>query len=618
MAFAGEYQSLQFKPSDKVLRNPHMGFSIMARTRPQIELPDTVPSWALDHASIAYFRIPWMLVVDEKGEYIFEKLDQDYFSAWRAKGYRIALRIMSANKYAPTSCIFPRESLGKNIAFHRQVQKIDGKEKELILPIYWDPEYIKEHERLARALGEYAAKHPDLDLVDMGGMGEYGEMHLHAWTPKDYAETGYTPEKYMNAVFQMMNHFDRYLPQVQKAICPPGDDIPDPMIRLVVERAVRSGWSLRHDGFMDDGPTARIQNYFNENRGHTRWIWEPSGGIWFKGGFGASKKKYPVSDYFKAMERYEPQTANLQDPGNFGGMTEADRPEIAAMARKIGYRIGVSSVQLPVSHDVNPRSMLPLPVAVTLRNSGLAPCMESAYVRLRIKLDGDLIHDEPYYLSRTISSISPGTARTERILIPLTNIARAGDLSLELGLRDMRSGNLLLDNAESADGIWLALGNVPFRLVDKQQTDTDVLEQFKKASLTPGVERTVTDEGVKIAGKDETGGWSFARFGEAAVKGGSFVRVRMEVKAVRSEIADSRLKFKFTARSAAEKASRNINSSEYDFSREGTWQSLFVDYQPAEDEMLDFGLEKSRTAPTSINAVIRAWVVEAVMMPAGN
>lgn len=616
---AEPFRVVTFSPSDKVLRNPHMGLSIMARSRPEIEKPDKVPAWALDHASIAYFRLPWMLVVDEKGEYIFEKLDQEHFSAWRARGYRIAIRVMPANKYGPTSSIFPRESLGKNIRFHRQVQKIDGKDKELILPIYWDPEYLKEHARLAKALGEYALNHPDLDLVDMGGMGEYGEVHLHAWTRKDYEETGYTHEKYMGALFQMMDDFDRHLPRVQKAICPPGDDIPDPMIRMVVERAVREGWSLRHDGFMDDGATPRIHAYFEENRGLARWIWEPSGGVWFKGGFGAGKKIYPVADYFKAMERMEPQTANLCDPGNFGGMSETDRPEIAKMARRIGYRIGVSSVALPMVHEMTGGgAVMPLPFSLTLTNGGLARCFEETYARIRLKQGGATIHDEPMYFSKTISGIAPGSSRVENALIFLSNGLKPGMISMEVGLKTMQGQVLLLDNAESTDGTWLSLGSLPLTRVTRRSQSLDIMDQFAKAQLSPGVERSDTGEGLKIIGKDETTGWSFARFGEGKIPGGAFIRVRMEVKAWRGEISDSRLKFKFTAKGSGEKASRNVHSSEYDFTREGAWQSLSVDYQPQQDETIDFGLEKSRTAPTSINAVIREWVVEWVSTPNGG
>ncbi|MBL8991766.1 MAG: hypothetical protein JNM63_00400, partial [Spirochaetia bacterium] len=79
LLFAGEWQTKVYEPSDRILKNPHSGFTFM----PRLETVDKFPDWLLDITTTAYFRIDWDAVVNDKGDYDFESLDARVFSGFR-------------------------------------------------------------------------------------------------------------------------------------------------------------------------------------------------------------------------------------------------------------------------------------------------------------------------------------------------------------------------------------------------------------------------------------------------------------------------------------------------------------------------------------------------------
>jgi hypothetical protein len=91
-----DWQRISFTPSLEIVKNPGAGLCFM----PIIGEPASrMPGWILDTASIVYFRLDWADIMDDSGNYIFDRLDRELFSTYRAKGIRIAFRIMGANRF---------------------------------------------------------------------------------------------------------------------------------------------------------------------------------------------------------------------------------------------------------------------------------------------------------------------------------------------------------------------------------------------------------------------------------------------------------------------------------------------------------------------------------------
>ena len=144
--------------SDEVLVNPGMGFADFhfgfGRSMTREEYP---PS------SVAYFRWSWADLEPSEGEYNFDLVDQVIEQA-KGKNETLAFRIMSHYRNGP-----PQWLLEKGVAF---VEEASGK-----FPDYNDPTFLTYHERLIQAFGRRYADSPDIDHIDIGSVGCWGEWN---------------------------------------------------------------------------------------------------------------------------------------------------------------------------------------------------------------------------------------------------------------------------------------------------------------------------------------------------------------------------------------------------------------------------------------------------------
>src|SRR5215217_6503336 len=144
--------------SDEVLVNPGMGFADFhfgfGRSMTREEYP---PS------SVAYFRWSWADLEPSEGEYNFDLVDQVIEQA-KGKNETLAFRIMSHYRNGP-----PQWLLEKGVAF---VEEASGK-----FPDYNDPTFLTYHERLIQAFGDRYAGSPDIDHIDIGSVGCWGEWN---------------------------------------------------------------------------------------------------------------------------------------------------------------------------------------------------------------------------------------------------------------------------------------------------------------------------------------------------------------------------------------------------------------------------------------------------------
>jgi Domain of unknown function (DUF4832) len=144
---------------DEILYNPGMGFADFhfgqfGRPMSREEYP---------RSTVAYFRWSWADLETAEAVYNFDLVDRVLEQA-KAKGETLAFRIMS--EYERGS---PQWLLDKGVAF---VKETDG-----IFPDYNDPVFLDYHERLIRAFGGRYAGSPDIDHIDIGSVGCWGEWN---------------------------------------------------------------------------------------------------------------------------------------------------------------------------------------------------------------------------------------------------------------------------------------------------------------------------------------------------------------------------------------------------------------------------------------------------------
>ena len=142
-----------------VLYNPGMG---LADFHFGFEHPPSMDQHP--RQTVAYFRWSWADLEPEEGRYAFDFVDRIIALA-KARGETLAFRIMTEYKAGSPEWLFQKgvDSL-----------KVGGG----VFPDYNNPTFLLYHEKLIAALGERYAGSPDIDHVDIGSVGCWGEWNM--------------------------------------------------------------------------------------------------------------------------------------------------------------------------------------------------------------------------------------------------------------------------------------------------------------------------------------------------------------------------------------------------------------------------------------------------------
>ena len=136
-------------------------------------------------------------VVTNMGVYKFDEFFGPRFDFWVAQNHkRVAFRVMCQSMHSAADYVTPKWVFDKGVP---GVQHTALRGQTQTDPVFWDERYLEVQGEFIRKLGEYLDGRPGLEFVDIGSIGEWGEMHLMRWTPQQLAETGYTEAKYVAA-----------------------------------------------------------------------------------------------------------------------------------------------------------------------------------------------------------------------------------------------------------------------------------------------------------------------------------------------------------------------------------------------------------------------------------
>jgi hypothetical protein len=142
-----------------VLYNPGMGLADF-----HFGFGHPPPTDQYPRQTVAYFRWSWADLEPEEGQYAFDFVDR-IISQAKAKGETLAFRIMTEYKAGS-----PEWLLQKGVGS----VKVGGG----AFPDYNNPIFLMYHEKLIKALGERYAGSPDIDHVDIGSIGCWGEWNM--------------------------------------------------------------------------------------------------------------------------------------------------------------------------------------------------------------------------------------------------------------------------------------------------------------------------------------------------------------------------------------------------------------------------------------------------------
>lgn len=346
--------------TDELLANPGLGWETFGRTRDRDRnLPDWIPS------TVHYERWGWRVVEPRPGEIDYAFLDKVLADS-HAAGQRLAFRVMCC-------------STSRGQPYHPDwLEKVGGKvltvdyegQEGFRIPDLDDVDVLARHLHLIERLGARYDGHPDLDHVDLGSVGWWGEWHMSG------SKTAKMPSA--ETCKQIV---EAYVKAFRKT----------PLLMLIgggtcLTQAAEQGAGWRADclgdmgGFskswyhMRDSYPRSIQDAKVEDawrRGPVAWesCWDMR--RWVKEG-------WPLRYIFNyALALHGSYLNNKSAPLPEG---ETVRPEIERFLRRLGYRFVLKEIKHP--QQIATRSVLT--IEMNWQNIGSAPCYRPYHLAYRL------------------------------------------------------------------------------------------------------------------------------------------------------------------------------------------------------------------------------------------
>lgn len=385
IAGAQNTESIRITPEEtnEILANPGMGWQTFHCTKVQDKhLPHWIPS------TIHYSRWGWRVLEPNRGRIDFRFLDRTLTETRTAK-QKLAFRVMCCSS-TPSEPYHPKwlVDVGGKIVTTRY-----GNSRELEVPDLDDPQVLAAHLDFIRRLGERYDGHPDIDHVDLGSVGWWGEWHMSESTSVD-----------MPTLETQKKIVDAYLAAFRQT----------PLLMLVdggkmLEYATHKGTGWRADSLGDMG--VFWKNWSHMKKGYPIWLtqahalnaWQQAPVAWESGGdmrqwvfFGFSLRS--IFNYALALHGSVINNKSAPLPKD-----PKVRAEVERFLRRLGYRLVLKELSHP--RQVKPGEACRL--AMKWQNTGSAPCYKP--YRLAYRLSNDQGYERLFVGSVVVNKWHPGS-----------------------------------------------------------------------------------------------------------------------------------------------------------------------------------------------------------------
>ena len=373
------------KETDELLPNPGIGWETFHRTKRQDKsLPDWLPS------TIHYARWGWGTFEPQPGKIDYAFLDK-VLKETREAGQQLAFRVMCCST-TPRDPYFPawlKEAGGRIIETEYQ----NG--PALPIPDLDDPIILERHLDFIKRLGERYDGHPDIDHIDLGSVGWWGEWHMSGTKGASMP----TPETQKKIV-------DAWLAAFKKTR----------LLMLIgggkmLTYATQQGAGWRADCLGDMGGFSKT--WCHMRKGYPFWITQ--------GGVQDVWKAAPVAwESCWDMRRWVQEKWPLRFIFNYAFALHGSvlnnksaplpegpeiRPEIERFVRRLGYRLVLRELKHPSTAAAGKE----LALSMKWQNVGSAPCYKPYRVAYRLSNDNGYAKVIPSTV--TVNKWMPGSVR---------------------------------------------------------------------------------------------------------------------------------------------------------------------------------------------------------------
>jgi hypothetical protein len=316
LAKPDNFQELHFHEVNTLFPNPGEGF-----------MSGRFPS------TVTYLRFNWQDVEPSNGLFNWKYID-DAIARSRAHGANIAMRVMTASAHTPGYYCSPKWLFDLGCKGYPYIVGGDdptsgGRRIPRIEPDYGDPIYLAKHGEFIAALGKRYDGDPDVEFLDIGSYGIWGEWH--------------TPHPVSFAVRRQI--IDMYLQAFHKT----------PLVGMVddaegLDYTLAHGGGYRCDGVGSPQIQSRwmplalgINSFYPEaelKRLREAWKHAPIVFEWYGDYDYLRSKDWSYRDAIKFMLSNHVSIIN----DNLGRVPPAAMPQLQMLARLAGYRFVLRAV----------------------------------------------------------------------------------------------------------------------------------------------------------------------------------------------------------------------------------------------------------------------------------
>ncbi len=390
--FAQDLATKTANPADNgtVPINPGMGWTMHHYSNvPSNYGSGLEPSDTLDDfpgLSTVYLRLPWAYLEPEEGKYNWAILDTPA-QRWIAKGKRVALRITCSENWMTYATPEWVKAAGAKGTFYRYGE---GRVEEggAWDPFFDDPVFL---EKLERFMAAYAARYdgnPNVEFVDVGTYGLWGEGHTHASSLQDSLD------------LQKL-HIDMHLRHFKKTLLCISDDFAGhdkPGERFpITDYAFSKGVTIRDDSILAH-PDKNAKPWHHAEMAQLFW---PKYPVILEHQHYAEAKRLGTWDPEKIIASVEAYRASFMSVHGFPREYLAEnRVMIDAINQRMGYRVMPVEVKWPAKVSIatteaaftrygdvkgDADTSKSFKVQWSWANKGVAPCYPGGFPALTLK-----------------------------------------------------------------------------------------------------------------------------------------------------------------------------------------------------------------------------------------
>lgn len=555
--------------SDEVLFNPRMGLYLFYP--PEDARPD---EWFMRIADVVYFRIDWADLEPEEGVSRFEEWYRPIYDLWvQQHQKRVAFRVMSQSMHSKKKYVTPQWVFEKGVP---SVVHINLYDEEQIDPVFWDERYLDIHCEFIQRLGQYFDDRPELEFVDIGSIGEWGEMHLARWTPEQLEQTGFSESRYVAAYRRVIDAFAAAFPHTQVFLNVGGQD------RLtIMDYAAQRGIHFRQDGLTPSGASYDVGE----------WLYKPYArrGVLcnFEFHSGLEEMTRKGWDLQATIERglSAPISYLNTNLGYYRALPQRAIELLTEAARRIGYRFVISRLEYIPQFRLDGTHPGRVLFTSTWRNDGVAPCYDSFAIEWALlDAQGDPVATQVDFPRTPTTQWWPGEEQIIRTVLRVPRETSPGPYRLAVRMMLPETGqSILLGNVGRDDQERYLLcpiegvradsaGGVVFKEdFETEQTSWHAVEGM---TVTVGPPGHGGQSSLLVSGTREQG-WNYANLRlPVALPPASKVRLTawMLVEAIEPTRFPPHMKI--GANRADGTWLTNYSTIKYDLDRMGTWQLL--------------------------------------------